>query len=298
MKKCFLVLSLTLLGALPALGQLHVVASTSDLADFATIVGGEEVSVEYIVRGSQNPHYIDVKPSYMLQLKRADIFLVVGLDLELWAPRIIDGSRNDKLLLVDCSGGIDRLEVPTRQVDRSMGDVHPLGNPHYWLDPTNVGTILETIVETFSQIAPEHADRFRERRKQYLAVLEEKIADWDGLLKPYAGAKLVTYHSSFPYFARHFGLSIVNQIEPKPGIPPTPSHTSELIAMMRSGKIGVIALEQFYPVSVAEQIAGATGAALARVSTSVGGLEGTSSYLDLMDHNVRVLADAFAKAKG
>jgi len=284
--------------AVPAAGQIRVVASTSDLADFASIVGGEQVSVEFIVRGTQNPHFIDVKPSYMLQLKRANIFLVVGLELELWAPRIIDGSRNDKLVVVDCSNGITRLEVPTGRVDKSMGDVHPLGNPHYWLDPDNVGTILETIADAFSQAAPEHAQLFRSRREHYLATLAGALAEWKKLLAPFAGAKLVTYHSSFPYFADHFGLSIVNHIEPKPGIPPTPSHISGLITMMRTGKVAVIALEQFYPANVAEQIAQSTGAELVRVSTSIGGLEGTETYLKLMEHNVRALANAFAKARG
>jgi len=179
-----------------------------------------------------------------------------------------------------------------------MGDVHPLGNPHYWLDPDNVGTILETIADAFSQAAPEHAQLFRSRREHYLATLAGALAEWKKLLAPYAGAKLVTYHSSFPYFADHFGLSIVNHIEPKPGIPPTPSHISGLITMMRTGKVAVIALEQFYPANVAEQIAQSTGAELVRVSTSIGGLEGTETYLKLMEHNVRALANAFAKARG
>lgn len=298
MHKGFVLFILASMLALPSFAQIKVVASTSDLADFASIVGGEQVSVEFIVRGTQNPHYIDVKPSYMLQLKRADIFLIVGLELELWSLRIIDGSRNDKLMVVDCSHGIERLEVPTRQVDKSMGDVHPLGNPHYWLNPENVGTILSTIVNAFSQVAPQHADQFRSRRERYLEALEAKIAEWKALLAPYGGAHLVTYHSSFSYFAECFGLSVVNHIEPKPGIPPTPSHTSALIAMMRSGNVRVIALEQFYPSNVAEQIAQSTGASVVRVSTSVGGVDGTGTYLELMEHNVRALAQAFARGKG
>jgi zinc/manganese transport system substrate-binding protein len=298
MQKLFTLITVTALLSLSALAQVKVVASTSDLADFATIVGGDDVSVEVIVRGTQNPHYIDVKPSYMLQLKRADVFLVVGLELEIWAPRIIDGSRNDKLMLVDCSRGIDRLEVPTGKVDRSMGDVHPLGNPHYWLDPGNVAVIMQTMVDAFSQVAPDRASKFQENRSRYLAKLEAKTAEWKRMLKPYAGAKMVTYHTSLSYFAKFFGLSVVDQIEPKPGIPPTPSHTADLIAMMRSAKVSVVALEQFYPESVAQEIAGATGAMLVHVSTSVGGLEGTSNYMDLMDHNVRALAEAFGKGKG
>jgi ABC-type Zn uptake system ZnuABC Zn-binding protein ZnuA len=234
----------------------------------------------------------------MLQLKRAQVFLVVGLELELWAPRIIDGSRNDELLLVDCSQGIERMEVPTRRVDKGMGDIHPLGNPHYWLDPQNVSTILTTIAETFSQITPEHADAYESRREEYLTRLQAKIAEWEELLAPHRGAKLVTYHSSLPYFAKYFGLSVVDQIEPKPGIPPTPSHTSSLITKMRGGNVRVIALEQFYPESVAAQIAASTGATLVRVSTSVGGLEGTANYIRLMDHNVGSLAAAFTIAQG
>lgn len=178
MKHIVLLLIIVLLITPGVPAQVRVVASTTDLADFASVLGGDAVLVDHIVRGSQNPHFIEVKPSYMLKLKSADIFLIVGLELELWAPQIIDGSRNPDLIVVDCSRNIERLEVPTARVDKSMGDLHPNGNPHYWLDPENVRTILQTIYEAFVRVDPEHAALFKSNMEEYLKVIEAKTKEW------------------------------------------------------------------------------------------------------------------------
>ncbi len=287
-------LVLTTVGAAAA-PSITVVTSTTDLADFARIIGGDHVSVSSIVRGPQNPHYIDVKPSYMMKLRSADVFLVVGMQLELWSQQLIDGSRNANLRVVDCSRGVHKLEVPTGRVDASQGDVHPLGNPHYWLDPHNVRPILEDIVEAFSVIDPDHSAIFRQNQESYLKILDQKQAEWEERLAQFRGAPIVTYHSSFSYFLARFGIEVVAHIEPKPGIPPTPSHTASVIQMIRERHIAAIGVEQFFDESVPERIATAAGAKVVRLSTSVEGREGTDSYISLIDFNISALASALGK---
>ncbi len=272
--------------------KAKVVTSISDLAEFTKAIGGDRVEVDHLIRGPQNPHYIDVKPSYMLKLKSADLFIVVGMQLELWAPQIIDGSRNSNLIIVDCSKRIQKLEVPTGKVDASQGDIHPFGNPHYWLDPENVGPIMEEIFENLVKVSPGDQAYFKGNMESYLKVLEQRLVGWKTIMEPLKGSKIVTYHTSFSYFAKRFGLSVVGYVEPKPGIPPSPSHTAELIEMMRRGSVKVIGLEQYFEDNTPNRIAVSTGAKVVRLSTSVGGLEGTETYLDLIDHNVRQLAGA------
>jgi ABC-type Zn uptake system ZnuABC Zn-binding protein ZnuA len=272
--------------------QIRVVTSLSDLADFAKEVGGDRVEVDHLVRGAQNPHYIEVKPSYMLKLKRAQIFFIIGMQLELWAPQIIDGSRNPDLLVVDCSRNIQKLEVPTTRLDASAGDVHPFGNPHYWLDPENVGTILEEMVEALSSVSPGDETYFRANMQSYLDRLKEKTSEWIKITEPIRGRQFVSYHSSFSYFAKRFGLTVAGYVEPKPGIPPTPSHVAELIEAMRRGKIRVIGVEQYFEDSTPRRIAQAVDGVAVRLGTSVGGVEGADDYIGLMEYDVRTLAKA------
>jgi zinc/manganese transport system substrate-binding protein len=279
---------------LPVLGAppIKLVASTADLAELAKIAGGDKVEVSFIVKGPQNPHYIDVKPSYMMKLRSADIFLIVGMQLEIWAQQIIDGSRNANLQVVDCSRNVPKLEVPTGRMDASEGDVHPLGNPHYWLDPTNVRPMMEDIVAALTRISPSDEVMFRQNMAKYLAELDARTADWKQRLAPFQGTALVTYHSSFSYFMKRFGLVVAGQVEPKPGIPPTPSHTAALVKLIRDQKITVIGVEQFFEEAVPTSIAGSSGARVVRLCTSVGGRAGTDSYMDLIEYNVAALAAA------
>ncbi len=288
-----LVVSLAILAA-PGRALLKVVASTSDLAEFARAVGGDRVTVDYIVRGDQNPHLVEVKPSYMMKLKAADLFLEIGMQLEIWAPQIIDGSRNARLQVIDCSRDIHKMEVPTAKVDASQGDVHPFGNPHYWLDPENVRVILDEIADSFGERDPADAAYFRANADRYWTSLARSIANWRQLMAPYRGRKLVTYHSSFSYFAHRFGLEVAGYVEPKPGIAPTPSHVVALEQQMRQDRIGVVGVEQYYEESTPNAIADAVGARVIRLCTSVGGREGLETYTDMMDANVRALAGAFA----
>lgn len=289
----FLVL-LIILSYIDVSAKIKVVTSTPDLADFAGVVGGDKVDVSFIVRGTQNPHYIEVKPSYMMKLKSADIFIIIGLQLEIWYQQIVDGSRNAKLLIIDCSKNIEKLEVPTFKVDASYGDVHPFGNPHYWLDPENVIIILQEILAGFASISPSDLDYFKVNMDNYLKKLETKMGEWKKLSEPFNGRQFVTYHTSFSYFVNRFGFSVAGYVEPKPGIPPTPSHTIELITLMRNAGIKVIGLEPFYDDSVPKKIAESTGAQLVTLPTSVGGVPDARDYISLIDYNIRTLINAFS----
>ena len=277
-------------GIAPA--TIKVVASTSDLAAIASAVGGDKTEVASIVQGAQNPHYIEVKPSYMLKLKKADIFFIVGLQLEIWGPQIIDGSRNANLRVVDCSAGITKLEVPAGKVDASSGDVHPYGNPHYWLDPENAKIIAKEMASAYSELDGGNADVYNRNLDAFTKELDAKIVQWKKAMEPLQKMKLVTYHSSFSYFAHRFGLQIAGYVEPKPGIPPTPSHTLELISEMRHDSIRIIGLEQYFEESVPDQIAKATGATVVPLATSVGGRPGTDTYTALIDYDVSQLVQA------
>lgn len=271
--------------------EVKVVTTLPDLADFTQQVGGDRVTVDYIVRGNQNPHFVEVKPSYMLKLKSADIFLMIGMELEMWAPQIVDGSRNSRLEVVDLSRGVTKLEVPAK-VDASQGDVHRFGNPHYWLDPRNVRTILEEIIASLAKVSPADEQFFRSNADAYLKKLDAKIVQWEATMKPFRGSKIITFHKSWSYFAGWLGLDVVDQVEPKPGIQPSPGHTAALIQEVRGGDIKAIIVEPFYDASAPEQIARSTNAKVLRLSTSVGGVDEARDYISMMEYNIMTLSAA------
>jgi zinc/manganese transport system substrate-binding protein len=272
-------------------GAIRVVTTLPDLADLTRQVGGDKVTVDNIVRGDQNPHFVEVKPSYMMKLKAADLFFMIGMDLEMWAPQIIDGSRSTKLEVVDLSKRIDKLEVPAK-LDASQGDVHRYGNPHYWLDPRNIRIVVEDIIAALARVSPGDEAFFRANGEAYLKKLDAKIAQWSAMMKPFAGTKVITFHKSWTYFASWLGLTIADQVEPKPGIVPSPQHTAELMALIRQAGIKVIIVEPFYDASAPDQIARSTGSKVVRLATSVGGAGGTQDYMSLMDYNITTLAGA------
>ena len=274
-----------------AQGTIKVVTTLPDLADFTRQVGGDRVTVDNIVRGDQNPHFVEVKPSYMMKLKSADLFFMIGMDLEMWAPQIIDGSRNTKLEVVDLSKRISKLEIPAA-LDASKGDVHRYGNPHYWLDPRNIRIVVEDIVAVLSRVSPGDEPYFRANGEAYLKRLDAKIAQWSATMKPFAGSKLIAFHTSWTYFAAWLGLTVADQVEPKPGISPSPAHTAELISLVRRSGIKVLVVEPFYDLSAPNQISRSTGAKVIRLSTSVGGVPGAGDYITLMDSNISTLAGA------
>jgi zinc/manganese transport system substrate-binding protein len=268
---------------------VRIVTTLPDLADLARQVGGDKVTVDYIVKGDQNPHFVEVKPSYMMKLKSADLFLTIGMDLELWAPQIVDGSRNASLIVVDLSSRVVKREVPAN-TDASQGDVHRFGNPHYWLDPRNVRPMMEEIVEALVKVSPGDEKTFRANADAYLRKLDARIAAWEALMKPFAGRKVITFHRSWSYLAGWLKLEIAGEVEPKPGIVPSPGHTLELINLVRSAGIKVILVEPFYDLSAPQQIARATGASVAVLPTSSGGMEQARDYMSLIDYDVTTLA--------
>src|SRR5262249_53857073 len=234
-------LLLASLAALPRTASAvpNVVTTTEDLAALVREVGGDKVKVEAIARGYQDPHFVEAKPSFILKLHSADLLLVVGRELEIgWLPPLVTQSRNAKIQpgadgYLDASLNVRILEIPTGPVTRAMGDVHPLGNPHYWLDPDNGRKIAQTIQEKLSRLSPGDAATFAARYADFDGRLKEAEKRWDAAMAPFKGTKVVTYHRSWPNFCERFGLDVVGYVEPRPGIPPSPSHTIELIGQMK-----------------------------------------------------------------
>jgi ABC-type Zn uptake system ZnuABC Zn-binding protein ZnuA len=288
-----LLLLLVILGGLTGTSEarIKVVTSTTDLASIAKMVGGDLIDVTSLARGTADPHFVEVLPSYMIKVKRADVYLKVGLDLDRWADRIIDGSRNNDIVIVDCSRSIVPLNVPTRKIDASMGDVHPQGNPHYWLDPDNGALIAEEIADVLSSVDGKNAAQYQEGLAVFRKRLEEKKAEWARTAAPLKGLEIVTYHDSWPYFSRAFGIDVVEFVQPKPGIEPTPSHTARLVDLIRDRGIHVIGIEPYFSKRAPDVIARETGAVVVDMPASVDGGKGADDYFSLFDLLISTLVD-------
>jgi zinc/manganese transport system substrate-binding protein len=302
MKRLFTVAA-ALLFAAPLLAKVKVVSSLQDFASIAQSVGGSRVDVFALAKGYQDPHFVDAKPSFVLKLSDADLLIVAGLELEIgYLPPLIDQSRNDKIRpgspgYLDASIGCDILEKPTGQVTRAMGDVHPFGNPHYWLDPDNGRVIARAIAARLTQLDPAGAAEYKTNLAAFESGLAEAEKRWDALLVPYAGTEVVTYHNSWPNFLKRFKLTAAGYIEPKPGIPPSPSHTVELMNMMIAKKIPVILMEPYFDQKTPKAVAEKTGATLVTFIPSVGGVPQAKDYIALFDYDTKLLADALAAKK-
>jgi ABC-type Zn uptake system ZnuABC Zn-binding protein ZnuA len=283
MKHFTFVFILAALAAGNAAAKVNVVTSTTDLASIAQAIGGDAVEVSSIARGSSDPHFVEVLPSYMVRVKKARVYLMVGMDLDRWAFPIIDGSRNGNLLVVDCSKDIPPLEVPTRKVDASMGDIHPRGNPHYWLDPDNGVVIASTIADALTQVDPENAGRYRSGLERFQVTVQDKKAQWAADATALRGLEIFTFHNSWPYFCRAFGIEVAGFVEPLPGIEPTPSHTAELIELAKAKGIRIVGVEPYFSKRTPETIARATGAKIVDLPPSVGGAPGADDYFALFD---------------
>lgn len=282
----------------PTTPQLHVVTSTSDLWDLARQVGGTRVTVKHISEGYQDPHFVEAKPSFVLDLKKADVFAYVGLDLEIgWMNLLLDGARNRKINPgapghLNVSKAIPVIDVPSAGVDRSQGDVHPLGNPHYWLDPSNARRIADLFRDTFSQLDPAGAGEYAANTEAFKTRLAAAEQEWAPLIARLRGTPVVAWHTSWRYFAQYTGLDIVGFMEPKPGVPPSPSQLAGLIRTMQRTRARVIIMEPFYDRKMADFVAGKTGATVLVVPPSVGGVKGVEDYISLMRHNIEQVARA------
>lgn len=282
-----------------AASKLNVVGSTEDMAALAREVGGDRVNVVSIAKGYQDPHFVEPKPSFLLSLQRADLLIVVGRQLEIgWLPPLIVESRNPKIQVgaggyLDASLTCEILQIPTVEVTRAMGDVHPVGNPHYWLDPENGRRIAKAIEQKLSELRPQDAAYFAQRDADFDRRLGEAEKRWDAEMAPYHGEKIVSYHNSWPNFAKRFGLQVVGFIEPKPGIPPTPSHTLDLINYMKEQHVKVIVVEPYFEMRTPQSIARQTGAKVLTLLPSVGGVKEVTNYFQLFDYDIKLLIEAF-----
>jgi ABC-type Zn uptake system ZnuABC Zn-binding protein ZnuA len=279
------------IGAVEA--KVRIVTSTSDLAYFAEQMGGDLVTVESITSPRADAHFVEVRPSYMVKVKRADLALKVGLELDLWMDRIIDGSRNSELEIVDCSRYVEPVEVPTFKADARHGDLHRYGNPHYWLTPANIEPITQAILEGLAVVDPEHAETYRSRRDAYLAEVDAELPRLKEKARALNGREVVFYHNSWPYFSAFTGTKAAGFVEPYPGVPPSPSHVSELTELIRRRDIAVIAIEPYFDRRVPQRIADVSGARVVTLYPSVGGREQNESYLEWLEGNMDALIKAF-----
>jgi len=315
-------------------GPLRVVTTTTDLRSIVAAVGGQDVKSDCIGSGSEDPHFLAAKPSYMMMAHNADLWVRVGLELEIgYEGLILEGSRNQKIQLnqpghLDASQGIIRLEVPTGKIDRSMGDIHPLGNPHYWTDPYNARVVANNIRERLDQLDPAHAADYDANCAAFVKKIDEamfgpalvaaiggdklwelelagklddflgaqklsdKLGGWVAKVRPFRGTKIVTYHRSWPYFANRFGFDVVEELEPKPGIPPSPGHLVKVIQAMQRDKVKVILMEPFYEIRAPEFVAAKTGAKVVVAANSVGGQDEAKDYVPMIDNVVNRVVNA------
>ena len=281
-----------------AADKIRVVTTTTDLKALTEVVGGDLVEVDSLARGNQNAHDLEVRPSLMVKVRRADLMVLNGLELDGWAEVVIQGANNSNVIpgapgRVDASQGVMVLEVPTSRVDRSMGDVHPVGNPHYTVDPGMAPAITANILGGLARVAPQHRSVFERNRTQFLSRLDEAMTRWSALLEPFKGAKVVVDHNMWPYFLTRFGLVQAGSIEERPGIPPTPTHLTKLIALMKAEHIKVVIMVPWADQKLAERVAQEAGAKAVTLANGVGALKGTDTYIDMLDYDVKTLAQAF-----
>ena len=284
-----LLMGVLLLSFLPVSAKVKIAASLPDIASIAAYIGGDQVDVFSIAKANSNPHFVEVLPSYMIKVSRVAIFFKAGLGLDQWADAIIEGSRNNQLKIVDCSVNIDVLEKPTGKVDASLGDVHPQGNPHYWLDPDNGPIIAAHVTEALSQADPSHASLFAANSKKFSEESQKRIQEWKTKMTGLNGTAVITYHSSWVYFTKAFGLRIVGYVEPFPGIPPTAKHLQELVQKIKLEKAHLLIQEPYYGDNDPKFLERETGIKVFRFTPSCEGI-GAGDYFKHFEDIIGSLA--------
>jgi zinc/manganese transport system substrate-binding protein len=276
---------------------IKVVTTTQDTKSIAELIGGNKVDVFAIATGYQNPHFVDPKPSYIIKLSNANLYVTLGLDLENgWSPSLLSSSRNVKIQkgsdgYVDASIGVSLKQVPS-SVNRAEGDIHIYGNPHYWLDPQNGKIIARNICNGLSRVSPQNKAFFEANLKAFNDKLDSKIKVWDAEMSRFRGTKIIAYHNEWVYFENHFGLQIVDFMEPKVGIPPTPSQLVKIIKEVKANNIKVIITSPYFTTSSADIVSKQTGSKTVVLATSVGAFDSIKNYFDLFDYNIRALTAA------
>jgi zinc/manganese transport system substrate-binding protein len=297
-KASILVCLCGVLAASSAWAKLNVVATLADFGSIAEQIGGDKVKVISLARGTEDPHFVDARPSHITTLNKADVLLEGGLELEIgWLPPLVNSARNGKILTgakgrVVMADGIHIMEVPLTPVDRSMGDVHPLGNPHFWLDPENGKIMAAHLANVFSELDSSNTRVYQANLKAFNDRVDRKMAEWTKMMAPHRGAKIVTYHKSFEYFAARFGLDVIGQLEPKPGIEPSPTHIAALIPRAKEAGVKLVIVEPYRPRKPAEYVAHAIGAKLLLLPEKVGGNPQTKDYISLFDYDIQQIVNA------
>ena len=285
-----------------AQSKLNVMTTTEDLASIGREVGGDHITIEAMAKGYQDPHFVEAKPSFILKLQKADLLIVVGKELEIgWLPPLINQSRNGKLQpggagYLDASRTAAILEIPQGTITRAMGDVHPAGNPHYWMDPENGKMIAGEIAAKLGDLRPNDRGYFQQQLATFRSRLDQAEARWLSMMAPYKGTKVVTYHRSFPNFAARFGLDIIGYVEPKPGIPPTPQHTLDLMNEMKRQNVKLVLVEPYFDLKTPNAIGRDTGAHVLVMPPSVGGVKEVPDYFKLFDYDINLLVEAIKKS--
>ena len=275
-------------------GKLNVVTANQDLADFVMNIGKDKVNVIALSGGERDPHFVEPMPSMVIKVRNADMVVKIGMDLDMWLQSLIDASRNKKVMYgnpgyVDASAGIVRLEVPQGKVDASMGHIHVFGNPHYLIGPQNVPAVIKNITGGLIRVSPENSDYFKKNSEEYLAKFNTGYEDWKSKMEKFKGVKIVTYHKSWEYFTDCFGLVLEGNLEPKPGIPPSPAHLNSLIAAMKEENVRLIIQETFYSKKTGKMVAGETGAKFIVLPISTGAM-GTKDYISFIDYIVNEIS--------
>lgn len=276
---------------------IKVVTTLTDLKSITELIGGDKVSVSAIATGYQNPHFVDPKPSYIISLSNADMYVTIGLDLETgWSPQLLASSRNTKIQkgsagYVDASEGIGLFQVPT-SANRAEGDIHIFGNPHYWLDPLNGKVVARNIANGLERVDPANKATYEVNLQTFFKTIDDKMKEWQAKMAPFNGAKIIAYHNEWVYFEKRFGLQIVDFMEPKPGIPPTPSQLVKVINEVKSNNIKVIITSPYFSTSSSDVVAKQTGVKVLTLATSTGAFPSVKNYFDVFDYDINQLTEA------
>ena len=297
MKRILLILSSLLLFAFSAQAKLNVVATLPDFGSLAREIGGDKIDIIVLAKATEDPHFVDARPSFVVSLRDADVLIDGGAELEIgWLPPLLQNARNPKIEVgkpgrIEASQGIRLMNVPTN-VTRAAGDVHALGNPHFTVDPIIAKAIAQHIAQSFAALDSANASFYDANNKKFEETINAKLQEWGAAMAAFKDQHVVAYHDSWPYFAHRFGINIDIFLEPKPGIPPSPSHLTEVIAQMKAQHVKAVIVEPYHDRRVAGKVASATGAKVVEFSQFPGGIAGTDSYVKLIDTLVSRLAAA------
>jgi zinc/manganese transport system substrate-binding protein len=288
MKKLVLILFTIAASAAATHAKIKVVATLPDFGSLAREIGGDNIDLLVLAKPTEDPHFVDARPSFVVSLRNADVLIDGGAELELgWLPPLLQNARNPKIEIgkagrVIAAQGIRLMNVPTN-VTRAAGDVHALGNPHFTVDPIIAKAIAQHIAQSFAAVDASNAATYEANYKKFEATINAKLQEWGAAMLPFKGQHVAAYHDSWPYFAHRFGLNIDIFLEPKPGIPPSPSHLSEVIAQMKAQQVKVVIVEPYHDRRIAEKVASATGAKVVDFCQFPGGLPNTDTYVKLID---------------